>query len=123
MTTDGCDNHVVLTGRVSKAPEQRELPSGDLLVTFRLVVDREQPVRPSAAKGRPRSDWFDCAVWTSRLATRVLTWKLGDRVTIEGGLRRRYFRGGAAATAATRVEVEVLQARMVQRATTAKAAR
>lgn len=120
MTTDGSENHVVLTGRVSKAPERRELPSGDLLVTFRLVVDRDQPSRP-AAKGRPRSDWFDCSVWTSRLATRTLTWRVGDRVTVEGGLRRRYFRGGSAPTAATRVEVEVVQARMVQRASSAKA--
>ena len=33
-------NEVHLAGRVGSEPEERELPSGDLVVTLRLVVPR-----------------------------------------------------------------------------------
>jgi single-strand DNA-binding protein len=39
-------NTVTLCGRLAAEPEQRELPSGDTLLTFRLVVDR--PARSSS---------------------------------------------------------------------------
>ena len=35
-------NAVRLVGRVSGVPEERELPSGDRVVTFRLVVERAE---------------------------------------------------------------------------------
>ena len=45
-------NEVHLVGRVSSEPEERELPSGDVVVLFRLVVPRPAPdrKRPGAAK-------------------------------------------------------------------------
>src|SRR6476619_2466891 len=50
-------NEVRLVGRVSQAPEERVLPSGDALWTFRLVVpragsrSRSQAVGSSVAQG------------------------------------------------------------------------
>ncbi|KGN38655.1 single-stranded DNA-binding protein [Knoellia subterranea] len=89
-------NTVELAGRVSGDPEARTLPSGDELVTLRLVV-----ARPA---GGP-VDTIDLACWSGaarRAAGRVGD---GDHVHVTGALRRRFFRtpGGAA----SRYEVEV----------------
>jgi single-strand DNA-binding protein len=104
-------NEVCLSGRVSSAPEERELPSGDRVVTFRLVMDRERS--PMTSKSRQVSDWVDCAAWGGRVRRTVGSWQEGDRVELEGALRRRFFR--TAAGTSTRVEVEVLSARRVAR--------
>jgi len=44
----------------------------------------------------------------------VLGWNVGDTVEVEGALRRRFLGGGGAAVT-TRVEIEVLKARVVAR--------
>ena len=89
-------NSVELSGRVSGEPEARVLPSGDELVTLRLVV-----ARPA---GGP-VDTIDLACWskTARRSAGRLT--DGDHIHVTGALRRRFFRtpGGAA----SRYEVEV----------------
>ncbi len=101
-------NEVALTGRVSACPQARELPSGDVLMTFRLIVDRDPP---SAGRqpGRRQVDTIDCAVWTARAQRAVRSWQPDDVVEIEGALRRRFRRtpGGSI----SRVEVEVHKAR------------
>ncbi|MDT7548546.1 MAG: hypothetical protein QOE84_940, partial [Actinomycetota bacterium] len=38
-------NEVALVGRVSAPAEERVLPSGDVLLTWRVVVDRPPPRR------------------------------------------------------------------------------
>ncbi len=105
-------NAVSLAGRVSSTPIERELPSGDRVVTFRLVVAREQS--PMTAKSKQVSDWVDCAAWGGRVRRSVASWQVDDRVEIEGALRRRFFRDGGGAS--TRLEVEVLTGRRVGRA-------
>lgn len=108
---DQVANQVVLRGEIRRDAERRELPSGAALVTVRLVVPRAE----TAGAGRRTSDWVDCAVWTARLQRRVGTWRAGDRVEVRGALRRRFYRVGSGATG-TRLEVEVLGGRMLQRA-------
>lgn len=97
-TKDAVDevNRVELTGRISGAPTRRELPSGDELVTLRLVVTRSQ--------GGP-VDTIDCACWSAAMRRAAGRFVDGDRARVEGALRRRFFRtpGGAA----SRYEVEV----------------
>ena len=46
-------NEVHLVGRVSSEPEERELPSGDVVVLFRLVVPRPAPGRKRPGAGKP----------------------------------------------------------------------
>jgi len=104
-------NEVRLTGRVSSVPVERELPSADRVVAFRLVVGRERS--PGTAKSKQVSDWVDCAAWGGRVRRGVSSWQVGDRVEIEGALRRRFFRGAVGTS--TRIEVEVLGGRRVQR--------
>src|SRR5689334_20642669 len=52
---DPAVNEVRLVGRVSRTPEERVLPSGDVLWTFRVVVPR------AGASGRPAVDALECA--------------------------------------------------------------
>lgn len=89
-------NHVEITGRVSGDPTTRELPSGDELVTLRVVVAR--------GRGHP-VDTIDCACWSARSRRAAGRLHDGDRVSVEGSLRRRFFRTQAGA--ASRYEVEV----------------
>jgi single-strand DNA-binding protein len=105
-------NEVCLAGRVSSAPVERELPSGDMVVTFRLVMQRDRT--PMTAKSRQTSDWVDCAAWGGRARRSAASWQVGDQVEIEGALRRRFFRDGGGS--ATRLEVEMVTGRCVVKA-------
>lgn len=89
-------NTVELTGRVSGEPVLRELPSGDPLVTLRLVVTRE---------GGGPVDTIELACWSARSRRSAGRLADGDRVAVAGCLRRRFFRGPGGAV--SRYEVEV----------------
>ena len=106
-------NSVTLRGRVSAAPLQRELPSGDKIVTTRLVMARP----PDRASGGSRqvSDWVDCVAWSGRARRSVQSWRVDDVVELEGALRRRFFR--TEGSTGSRLEVEVLSGRRVERST------
>lgn len=101
-------NEVVLVGRVAAAAEERELPSGDLLVTFRLVVDRPAPVRPGSGRG-VAVDTLDCAAWGAGVRRTAKALLPGDVVEVQGALRRRFWRAGAAPASRTEVEVGALR--------------
>jgi single-strand DNA-binding protein len=111
-SVDAPVNDVSLRGRLAAPAEQRELPSGDLVVTFRLVVAR--PPRAVRSATSARIDTLDCAVFAAAQRTRSLTWAAGDVVEVRGSLRRRFFR--AAGGSASRYEVEVVSATRVARA-------
>lgn len=102
-------NEVRLVGRVSRVPEERVLPSGDAVWTFRVVVPR--------APGRSRQavDAIECAAWSARARRSVSGWSAGDVVEVRGALQRRFFRAGGAV--ASRVEVEMSAGRVIRRAT------
>jgi single-strand DNA-binding protein len=102
-------NEVHLTGRVSGPATRRSLPSGDEVVTFRLVVAREEPDAPV--------DTFDVTVGPAppagarrrpgqvgrRLLRAAEVLEDGQRLTVAGVLRRRWWRTGAAPQ--SRIEV------------------
>ncbi|MGD9956952.1 MAG: single-stranded DNA-binding protein [Candidatus Nanopelagicales bacterium] len=91
-------NEVRLRGRLSGDPEERELPSGDLVVVLRLVVDRPEGARAS-------HDTLDCAAYSASVRRKLLRWGHGDVVEVTGALHRRFFRAGAVPV--SRYEVEV----------------
>ena len=100
-------NEVVLVGRVSGEPEERELPSGDVLVSWRLVVERAAPRRAAPAGIRtPTVDTIDCVAWSAAVRRTARGLGDGDVVAVEGALRRRFWRAGAGAASRTEVEVE-----------------
>lgn len=102
------ENTVRLVGRVASRGEPRILPSGDTVVTLRVVVPR--PVRRGAA--RAGVDTIDVACWSAASRRAAARLALEDRVEVEGALRRRFFR--SAGTVASRYEVEVCHLRRVQ---------
>ena len=105
-------NEVVLSGRISGDPQVRELPSGAVIVSFRLVLARERT--PMTAASRQPSDWVECSAWGARVRKQAGGWRDGDRVEVRGSLRRRFYRAGDQAR--TSVEVEMLAGRLVRRA-------
>ena len=100
-------NRVRLIGVVTGAPEERVLPSGTGIVRFRMVVAREPSAMTSGSKGR--SDWFEGSAWTAAERRRALRLSVGDRIDVEGAVRRRYVRSGEAG--ASLVEIEVHRSR------------
>ena len=108
-------NEVLLVGRISQAATDVDLPSGDPLVSFRLVVDRGRSNRP-VPEGRkaPTVDTFDCVAWTASVQRSARLWQAGDVVEVQGAARRRFFRAGSGVQ--SRVEIEVVKARRLSRA-------
>ena len=116
-------NEVQLIGRVSGDPTQRELPSGDVLVAFRVVIPRRvRRARPApdtgagpgeGARPRPRAqvDTIDVACWSARSRASALRLADGAGVRVEGTLHRRFFSTGTGR--ASRYEVEARSVRRV----------
>jgi single-strand DNA-binding protein len=104
-------NEVVLCGRVSMAADERSLPSGDTVLTTRVVVDRPPPRRAKAGSGRTRQpvDAIDCVAWTARIRQTIRRWQPGDQVLVKGAIRRRFYRIDGRPV--SRVEVEITEAR------------
>jgi single-strand DNA-binding protein len=89
-------NSIQLLGRVSGEAIERELPSGDKVVTFRMVVPREES----------GSDTIDVAAWSGRTRRSALSLVSDQMIRIEGSLRRRFYRASGALV--SRYEVEAL---------------
>lgn len=98
-------NEVVLRGRVSADPEVRDLPSGDPLVTFRLVVQRDPRSRRTS---KQTVDVIECAAWTSRLRQKAARLCAGAEVEVSGALRRRFSRREGGLTSHVSVELSAL---------------
>lgn len=126
-------NEVVLVGRVSAAPERRDLPSGDELVTLRVVVDRppqrgpqkqtqkgtqtgtQKRTQGATQQGVPRRsvDVIDVACWSKRTQRTAGGLAADDGIRVEGALRRRFFAAGGGR--ASRYEVEATRLVRVSR--------
>jgi single-strand DNA-binding protein len=84
--TPQSDNHVFLRGRLADCPVLRDLPSGDVLVVFRLTVARP----PSEQRGRV--DSLECASVTPRVHKVLARTEPGQQLEVSGSLRRRFWR-------------------------------
>ena len=101
------DNCVFLRGRLADEPVLRELPSGDVLATFRLTVDH----RPT---GRVKVDSIDCVSTRARVRRSVTAATAGDRLEVRGSLQRRFWRSPAGPT--SRYAVDVTTVRVIRAA-------
>ncbi len=99
-------NEVTLIGRVAAPPEERTLPSGDALVTARIIVERDPASR---ARSQQRVDTIDCVAWLSKVQRSMRTWTTGEHVEVGGAIRRRFYRADAGPV--SRVEVEIRRTR------------
>ena len=93
------ENSVALTARVTAEAEQVDLPSGDSLMRFRVVVPRYKPTTKATV------DTIDCVSFKPVVKRKASSLAVGDIVDIAGAIRRRFWQSGAGV--ASRVEVEV----------------
>lgn len=98
---------VHLIGRLGSAVHDRELPSGDVVSTFTVIVDRGGGARPAASK--VRVDAIPCQAFKAALRTRVARLEPGTLVEVEGELRRRFWRSPAGLGSALEVDVSGLR--------------
>jgi single-strand DNA-binding protein len=105
-------NTVRLVGRIGAEPVETELPSGDMVARFRVIVGR-----PEGHGSTQRVDTLDCTAWTPRVRRSAKTWRKDDIVEVEGAIRRRFF--ATAVGRSSRVDVEVSAARVIRRAPSA----
>ena len=94
------ENTVYLTGRVSGEPVEKSLPSGDLVVEFRVVVERDD---------REGVDTLDIASWKTNLRKRAIKFQDQDWVSIEGVIRRRFWKSGNSIASRWQVEARQLE--------------
>ena len=85
---------MVIEGRLSSAPRQRELPSGSTLHAYEVSTRTDGVTRSVPVV------WVD-AVRPPRVTD-------GDDVLVVGAVRRRFFRAGGAVASRTEVEAEVV---------------
>src|SRR5260221_6203004 len=107
----GARNEVFLTGRLAAPTTERELPSGDVIVQWRVVVERPDSRGP--ARGAT-VDTLECIARRAGVRRASTAWAAGDVIAVEGALRRRFWRSAGGPT--SRYEVEIVRARRVSKA-------
>ena len=75
-------NDVVLRGRVSQEAVEKELPSGDKVVEFRLIVTREK---------QSGVDTLDIASWSAKSRRTALSLAPDEWVEVSGSIHRRFW--------------------------------
>ncbi len=90
-------NDCLLRGRVSAPANDRELPSGEHVVEFRLIITRAE---------REGVDTLDIAAWSSRVRRTALSLKAGEWVEISGSIRRRFWQGPTGLASRWQIEAE-----------------
>jgi single-strand DNA-binding protein len=99
-------NITVLQGALSRPPEVRELPSGDVLVAFEVTVPASEGRRAESVP----------VVWPDGPASAAALEPETD-VVVVGRVRRRFFRAGGSTQSRTEVVAEqVVPARQAKRA-------
>lgn len=111
-------NEVYLVGRVSAPAERKVLPSGDELVSFRVVIDRAVVKKRPPAAARQSVDVIDIACWSARTRRSALNLTAGTTVRVQGCLRRRFWKTPVGT--ASRHEVEAFSVGKVRQQSTGR---
>ena len=91
-------NDVLLRGRVSREAVEKELPSGDKVVEFRLIVSRDK---------QSGVDTLDIGSWNAKSRRTALSLVADEWVGISGSIHRRFWSGPAGL--ASRWQVEAVE--------------
>ena len=73
-------NDLLLRGRVSQEAIEKELPSGDKVVEFRLIVSREK---------QSGVDTLDIGAWSAKARRVALTLTADEWIEVSGSIHRR----------------------------------
>ena len=91
-------NDLLLRGRVSQEAIEKELPSGDKVVEFRLIVSREK---------QSGVDTLDIGAWSAKARRVALTLTPDEWVEVSGSIHRRFW--SAPTGLASRWQVEAVE--------------
>ena len=75
-------NDLLLRGRVSAPATVKELPSGDKVVEFRLIISRLD---------RDGVDTLDIAAWSGKSRKTALSLKSDEWIEVSGSVHRRFW--------------------------------
>ncbi len=103
------ENSVTLVGRLSATVSERELPSGDKVTSFSVIVDRP----PRDRRGKSMVDSIPCQTFSVPIGARVLRLEPGDWIQVTGVLRRRFWRSSESAQSV--LEVQATSVRKVRK--------
>lgn len=90
-------NDLLLRGRVSNEAVSKELPSGDKVVQFRLIVTRSE---------RTGVDTLDIAAWSAKVRKIALSLEADDWVEVSGSIHRRFWQSPAGVASRWQVEAD-----------------
>ena len=94
-------NELTLRGRVSAPATVKELPSGDKVVEFRLIVSRSD---------RNGVDTLDIAAWSANSRKRALSLQAEQWIEINGAIHRRFWQSPSGLTSRWQVEaIEIVR--------------
>jgi len=91
-------NDLLLRGRVSAPAVTKELPSGDVVVEFRLIITREK---------REGVDTLDIAAWSAKSRRFAMNLKTDEWIEVSGSVHRRFWK--SATGVASRWQVEAVE--------------
>ena len=95
-------SQVSIVGRLGAHVRTREMPSGDVITSFTVVVDR-----PARSRGTVSVDSLACTTDRARTREALARMEPGTLVCVEGTLRRRFWRGASAGALGSAMEVLV----------------
>jgi len=88
-------NDLLLRGRVSAPATTKELPSGDKVVEFRLIVSRAE---------REGVDTLDIAAWSAKMRKIALTLQGDEWIEVSGSIHRRFWQSPAGVASRWQIE-------------------
>ncbi len=90
-------NDLLLRGRVSAPATSKELPSGDKVVEFRLIITRTE---------REGVDTLDIAAWSAKSRKIALTLEGDEWVEISGSIHRRFWQSPTGVASRWQIEAD-----------------
>jgi single-strand DNA-binding protein len=91
-------NEVLLVGTLQSEPMPRSLSDGTDVVTFRLLVRRDDE--------GAGTDSFECSSAAAGCRRAAAGWGIGDELEVSGALRRRFYRAGSTSRPFNVVDVQ-----------------
>ena len=88
-------NDLLLRGRVSAPATVKELPSGDKVVEFRLIITRID---------RDGVDTLDIAAWSGKTRKTALSLKSDEWIEVSGSVHRRFWQSPAGLASRWQIE-------------------
>jgi single-stranded DNA-binding protein len=92
-------NDCLLRGRVSAPAIDRELPSGEHVVEFRLIIGREK---------RDGVDTLDIASWSAKNRRIAMRFQGGEWIEVSGSVRRRFWQSPSGLASRWQIESETI---------------